>query len=204
MILLPRLRALALTAPITTTEIPEPLESSAPSHHPSPDVAQSTISSTPSYNPSSPTSAPIIGKPDHELYPSELLNHFFELAESEMRKVLGRGERERVVKKYMSEMGEQWKGAGAGLDYVMGLQGQGEDGKSDIELASWVWRNLYASQGIMPGPEIQIEAQGKEVEMLQRLEEVVLFVRKEMERLDKIEDIDVLEGNIGDWGSAKP
>lgn len=121
-----------------------------------------------------------------------------------MRKVLGRGERERVVKKYMSEMGEQWKGAGAGLDYVMGLEG--EDGKADVELASWVWRNLYASQGLTAGPvpDAGAGALDKEVEMVQRLEEVVLFVRKEMKRLDQVEDIDVLEGNIGEWGSAKP
>lgn len=119
-----------------------------------------------------------------------------------MRKVLGRGERERVVKKYMAEMGEQWKGAGAGLDYVMGLD-SAEPGKADVELASWVWRNLYASQGLTAGPEVQRELESKEVEMVQRLEEVVVFVRKEMARLDKVEDADVLDGNIGDWGSPK-
>jgi hypothetical protein len=161
----------------------------------------------------------MLGKPDHDAYPSELLNHFFELAESEMRKVLGRGERERVVKKYMAEMGEQWKGAGAGLDYVMGLDnalsaatgtstagatsagGAGDGG--DVELASWVWRNLYASQGLTAGPGVAQDMGNKEVEMVQRLEEVVRFVRREMARLDGLEDAEVLDAVIGEWGSAK-
>lgn len=125
-----------------------------------------------------------------------------------MRKVLGRGERERVVKKYMDEMGEQWKGAGTGLDYVLGLgqsDVQGDKEKADVELASWVWRNLFASQGLVTGPAVpEVEGDGiREAQMVQRLEEVVRFVRREMARLDRIDDEDVLDANIGEWGSPR-
>jgi cytochrome b pre-mRNA-processing protein 3 len=83
-------------------------------------------------------------------FQSELLNHFFELAESEMRRVLGRGERERVVRKYMDDMGQQWKGAGVGLDAILGM-GAADSG-SDVELAAWVWRNLFQGRSILSVP----------------------------------------------------
>jgi cytochrome b pre-mRNA-processing protein 3 len=85
-----------------------------------------------------------------------------------MRVTLGQGERERVVRNYMKEMGEQWKGAGLGFDYAiavgqdlpeMGLSSSsssssssatgeaGEGGvRGDAELAAWVWRNLFAAR----------------------------------------------------------
>jgi hypothetical protein len=127
------------------------------------------------------------------------------MAESEMRQVLGRGERERVVRKYMDEMGEQWKGAGVGLDYALGLTASeelAEREKADAELASWVWRNLFASRGLTAGPPLpegQAEVDG---DMAEQLEKVVRFVRREMSRLDALSDEDVMNGNIGAWGTA--
>ncbi|KAL1410354.1 Serine carboxypeptidase 3 [Vanrija albida] len=164
--------------------IPEPLDSSAPqqpaSHsHPAPTGIH-------------------LGKAAHETYPTELLSHFFELAESQMRMVLGKGERESVIKKYMEEMGEQWKGASAGLDYVVGLglsEGAEEAASSDVELASWAWRNLFASRGLTAPVE-----GGDELAFVTQLELVVRFVRRELSRLDAVSDEDVLNGNIGDWG----
>ncbi|GMK59064.1 hypothetical protein CspeluHIS016_0700790 [Cutaneotrichosporon spelunceum] len=176
LILVVRLRALRSSRP-DPSPIPEPLEPGKPS------------------NPASAKSGFTIGKPAHETYPTEFLNHFFELAESQMRIVLGKGERERVIRKYMDEMGEQWKGAGLGLDFILGLsisEEEAERALSDPELASWVWRNLFQSKGVNPG-------EGDELAFPPQLEKVVFFVRRELARLDEISDIDVLEGNIGEW-----
>ena len=78
-----------------------------------------------------------------------------------MRVTLGQGERERVVRNYMKEMGEQWKGAGLGFDYAiaigqelpeMGSSSSAVSGevaggvRGDAELAAWVWRNLFAAR----------------------------------------------------------
>jgi cytochrome b pre-mRNA-processing protein 3 len=154
----------------------------------------------------------ILVKPHYDSYPAEFINHFFELAESQMRRVLGRGERERVVTKYMSEMAEQWRGAGVGLDYVLGLQSSSQPADvelADAELASWIWRNLFGSRGLgapAPGlvdPSMADEFGIKEVEMTEQLEQVIRFVRKEMARLDRVSHRDVLDGNIGRWGSVK-
>jgi len=139
-------------------------------------------------------------KPDYEVYVTELLNHFFEMAESQMRVVLGKGERERVVRKYMDEMGTQWKGAGVGLDYVMGLSMSEiaeERAKADEELASWVWRNLFQGKGL--GKDVGME----DAKLAEQLEQVVRFIRKEMARLDQVLDADVCAGNIGKWSMVK-
>ncbi|BEJ12792.1 hypothetical protein CspHIS471_0212520 [Cutaneotrichosporon sp. HIS471] len=177
LILVVRLRALRSSRP-DTSPIPEPLEPGPPTH-----TGPSSSNFT-------------IGKPAHETYPTEFLNHFFELAESQMRIVLGKGERERVIRKYMDEMGEQWKGAGLGLDYILGLSisdDKAERALSDPELASWVWRNLFQSKGVAPG-------EGDELAFPPHLDKVVFFVRRELARLGEISDADVLDGNIGEWG----
>lgn len=153
----------------------------------------------------------ILSTPNHKAYPSELLNHFFELAETQMRRVLGRGERERVIKKYMDEMGQQWKGSGMAVDYAIGLsisEDPVERTRADIELASWLWRNLFDSRGLGAPPLPPVDGEGamsgrvKEVELPTQLMEVVCFMRREMTRLDGISDADVLAGNIGPWGPA--
>lgn len=153
----------------------------------------------PTHTESSPPSKGFsLGRPAHETYPTEFLSHFFELAESQMRIVLGKGERERVIRKYMDEMGEQWKGAGLGLDFILGLSisaDPAEQRLSDAELASWAWRNLFQSKGTTPG-------EGDELAFAFQLDKVVRFVRRELARLDQISDADVLDGNIGQWGAV--
>ncbi|KAK4687615.1 cytochrome b pre-mRNA-processing protein 3, partial [Tremellales sp. Uapishka_1] len=195
LLLLPRLRTLpatSSTSSLPAEAIPEPISSSTPSTTPEPSIS---------------TSTPILSKPLYATYPEELLTHFFEMAESEMRVVLGRGERESKVRKYMDEMGEQWKGAGVGLDYILALgmsEIAEERQRADAELASWVWRNLFASKGVQPiGLESAEKEMENETEFLDQLESVVKFVRKEMERLDRITDEEVLNGNIGQWGLVK-
>ena len=89
-----------------------------------------------------------------QTYQTELLTHFFALAENQMRVTLGQGERERVVRNYMKEMGEQWKGAGIGFDYAISIgqdlpeipKGERSTSGGDAELAAWVWRNLFAAR----------------------------------------------------------
>ncbi len=128
-----------------------------------------------------------------------------------MRRVLGRGERERVIKKYMDEMGQQWKGSGMAVDYSMGLsisEDPVERERTDVELAAWLWRNLFDSRGLggppLPPPEGEGPMSGrvKELELPRQLMEVVCFMRREMTRLDGVSDGDVLSGNIGEWGAA--
>lgn len=183
LVLMPRLRALPASEVLPPHSIPEP------------------ISTTPPQGIETPSSsASILTKPTYEAYPTETLNHFFEMAESQMRVVLGKGERERVVRKYMDEMGEQWKGAGVGLDYVLGLtisEKHEERIKADEELASWVWRNLFQGKGLGK------DGGAEEVDMADQLEKVVRFIRKEMARLDQLEDADVVAGNIGRWSMVK-
>ena len=198
LILTPRLRALPASAPAHSHPIPEHATPDAPTHSPAP----TSSSGMPN----------LLAKPLYDGYISELVNHFFELAESQMRRVLGRGERERIVKKYMGEMGEQWRGAGAGLDYALGLQTSSnpeEFSRSDAELASWLWRNLFAARGLgapAPGlvdPSMRDEFGAKEVELPEQLDLVVKFIRREMERLDRISHQDVIDGNIGTWGAVQ-
>ena len=117
-----------------------------------------------------------------------------------------------MVKKYMEEMGQQWKGSGMAVDYAIGLsmsEDPVERETADLELASWLWRNLFDSRGLGPPPLPPIEGEGtmsgrvKELEMPRQLFEVVLFMRREMARLDGISDEDVLSGNIGMWGPVQ-
>lgn len=185
LILLPRLRSLPAHTTVTSP-VPEPAAPSAPSNTPD----------------SQPIS--ILTKANYEAYPGELLDHFFELAESQMRIVLGQGERERVIQKYMAEMAEQWKGAGAGLDYVLGLslsENPADNARADEELASWVWRNLFQGKGLTATPLPGTTAESSDVDLAEKVERVVRFVRREFSRLDRIPDGDVLGGNIGAWGS---
>ena len=100
-----------------------------------------------------------------------------------------------------------------GLYYVLGLSTSDipeEVGKSDVELASWVWRNLFQARGLVGGTELVSPAgsgpsgeKDLELEMPNQLETVVRFVRREMKRLDEIPDMDVLAGNIGIWGKPR-
>ena len=206
LILTPRIRALPAAAPSHQHPIPEPAVPTPPTLSP----AASTSAPAPASSSPLPTVS-ILSKPNYEAYHSELVNHFFELAESQMRRVLGRGERERVIKKYMGEMAEQWRGAGVGMDYAMGLQHSSnpEDlSRADAELASWIWRNLFGARGLgapAPGlldPSMMEEFGTGEVEMPEQLEQVIRFVRREMSRLDQVSHRDVLDGAIGHWGSV--
>ena len=129
-----------------------------------------------------------------------------------MRRVLGRGERERVVKKYMKEIGEQYRGANVAFDYTLGLgmsYKPEERVNADTEMASWVWRNLFASRGLgPPTPDLVAEDEvdaytATEMVLPEQLDIIVSFIRREMARLDSISDQDVLDGSIGQWGRVR-
>ncbi len=150
-------------------------------------------------------------------YQAELLTHFFDLAENQMRLTLGRGERERNVRKYMQEMGQQWKGASLGFDYAVargqrkvvdGHEGLGaaEDEGGDAEMASWVWRNLFGARGTPISPSAGF-AEGEQhnmedLKLAGQLAQAVQFIRREMHRLDQLSDEQVINGEIGEFGLA--
>lgn len=45
--------------------------------------------------------------------------------------------------------------------------------------------------------------EGKELEMAEQVEVIVRFIRREMARLDKISDRDVIAGNVGMFGKVR-
>jgi cytochrome b pre-mRNA-processing protein 3 len=129
-----------------------------------------------------------------------------------MRVTLGEGERERVVRKYMQEMGEQWKGASVGFDYAIArgqrsvVEGREELGEAegeggDAEMASWIWRNLFAARGAPVGvPSMTEGPDVKDLKLAGQLAKVVAFVRREMYRLDQLTDEQVMSGEVGEFG----
>lgn len=165
-----------------------------------------------------PTATPVA-----QTYQTEILTHFFELAENQMRLTLGEKEHERVVRKYMKEMGEQWKGAGITFDYAIargqtglpasaeGSQLEGNGG--DAELASWIWRNLFAARGcdFVPKPTTTTttaaaapgETAMKELEFAVQLGTIVKWIRRELYRMEGLSDQDVLEGRIGEFSVVR-
>ncbi|KAI5450357.1 Serine carboxypeptidase 3 [Naganishia albida] len=164
-----------------------------------------------------PTATPVA-----QTYQTEILTHFFELAENQMRLTLGEKEHERVVRKYMKEMGEQWKGAGITFDYAIargqtglpasaeGSQLEGNGG--DAELASWTWRNLFSARGcdFVPKPTTTTttaaapgETAMKELEFAVQLGTIVKWIRRELYRMEGLSDQDVLEGRIGEFSVVR-
>jgi cytochrome b pre-mRNA-processing protein 3 len=150
-----------------------------------------------------------------------------------MRLTLGEGERERVVKKYMKEMGEQWKGAGVGFDYAIAIgqelpelsapprapgMDQGDVLGGDSELAAWVWRNLFAARYSDLPTDFTPSAPSSSptdssptdpaspithLKLPTHLSAVVTFIRKELHRLDQLENEDIMQGRIGEFGRVK-
>lgn len=78
-----------------------------------------------------------------EIYQRELLAHFFSLLETRMRRTLGPRTPERLIKKYIQDFGEQYKGCQFSFD--QGIAG------TDHDLAGYVWRNIFAGRGIDKG-----------------------------------------------------
>lgn len=76
-------------------------------------------------------------------YQKELLAHLFSLFETRMRRTLGNATPERMIKQYMRDFGEQYQGVRFGFD--LGLGG------SDVDLASYIWRNIFGGRGIEKG-----------------------------------------------------
>ncbi|CUA78398.1 Protein CBP3, mitochondrial [Rhizoctonia solani] len=133
-----------------------------------------------------------------QTYQAELVNHFFLDIEHRMRAVLGPKVPERIVKGYMNEMRDQWRGGGVAFD--LGII------DTDATLAGMIWRNLFASRGSPPAPkqgETRLVLAGlEEIELPLTLYKFVLHVRREVKRLEGIEDEDVRLGRIGEWGTV--
>ncbi|QRV80593.1 ubiquinol-cytochrome C chaperone domain-containing protein [Ceratobasidium sp. AG-Ba] len=142
-------------------------------------------------------------------YQAELINHFFLDIEHRMRTVLGDKVPERIVKGYMKEMRDQWRGGGVAFD--LGIVG------SDATLAGMIWRNLFASRGAVPvaaspnstssapvseGSRKLVIASAEDAALPPVLYQFVGFVRREMARLEAIPDKDIAYGRIGEWGTV--
>ncbi|KAG9081908.1 Protein cbp3, mitochondrial [Ceratobasidium sp. 370] len=139
-------------------------------------------------------------------YQAEIINHFFLDIEHQMRAVLGPKVPERIVKGYMKEMRDQWRGGGVAFD--LGVVG------SDATLAGMIWRNLFASRGALPStsesqPGSESAGGGKLIigsaenaGLPPILYQFVGYVRREMARLEAIPDKEVAYGRIGEWGTV--
>ncbi|CAE6471449.1 unnamed protein product [Rhizoctonia solani] len=131
-------------------------------------------------------------------YQAELVNHFFLDIEHRMRAVLGPKVPERIVKGYLNEMRDQWRGGGVAFD--LGII------DTDATLAGMIWRNLFASRGAPPpqqdGKEKIVLANAQDIELPSTLYRFVVYVRRELKRLEEISDEDIKLGQIGEWGTV--
>ncbi|WVQ74559.1 hypothetical protein IAR50_004160 [Cryptococcus sp. DSM 104548] len=152
---------------------------------------------------------------NHEYkYREVLLTHFFNIVENEIRLMLGAEiTRDSAIKSRMQEYANWWRESQLTMDYIVGLTAS-EDPKerhiADAELASWVWRFIFGrrgegvnGEGELVYPEGEAMKEGKELEMAEQIETIVKFVRREMARLDKISDRDVIAGNVGFFGPIR-
>lgn len=153
--------------------------------------------------------------PAHEYkYRQTLLTHFFNVVENEIRLMLGvEITRDSAVQTRMKDYANWWREAQLGMDYAIGLtasEDPRERAVADAELASWVWRLIFGrrgegvnGQGELVYPEGEAMKEGKELEMAEQVEAIVRFIRREMARLDKISDRDVIAGNVGMFGKVR-
>ncbi|KZT60556.1 hypothetical protein CALCODRAFT_492352 [Calocera cornea HHB12733] len=144
----------------------------------------------------------------------ELVNHFFQDAEDRMRIILTPRCPERVLRTHLITAREQWMGMTLALDsgLVMG----------DVQLAGAVWRNIFDARGgkeahvpgvvwakqKLPRPEamVALEADTEalhaaELELPRLLFLWVAFARREVKRLEGVEDEKVMVSEIGEWGT---
>ncbi|KAF8753816.1 Ribosomal protein S3 [Rhizoctonia solani] len=129
---------------------------------------------------------------DSRTYQAELINHFFLDIEHRMRAVLGPKVPERIVKGYLNEMRDQWRGGGVAFD--LGII------DTDATLAGMIWRNLFASRD---GKERRVLlASAQDIELPSSLYKFVVHVRRELKRLEGISDEDIKLGHIGEWGTV--
>ncbi|WWC87808.1 uncharacterized protein L201_002700 [Kwoniella dendrophila CBS 6074] len=147
-------------------------------------------------------------------YQQTLLTHFFNIVENEIRLMLGvEITRETETMKRLREYQERGNFARMSLDYVLGLT-KSDDKKdneiSDSELSSFIWRFIFARrgtgknlQGELVYPQNESMKKGKELEMSEQIEQIVKFVRRELQRLDQISDRDVIAGNVGMFGPVR-
>ncbi|KAG8847540.1 Protein cbp3, mitochondrial [Tulasnella sp. 330] len=158
--------------------------------------------------------------PHGKLYIQELINHFFLDAEYRLRAVEGPKCPERIIKNSMIDLRNQWNGTT--ISYDVALM------KGDVELASAVWRNVFAGRGEKAykekdlaeeekaklvearkkdnDPEAFVGALGsrEDVKALEELPGLVVMyvahVRRELKRLEGVSDELILDGEMGRFG----
>ncbi|WRT65616.1 uncharacterized protein IL334_002561 [Kwoniella shivajii] len=147
-------------------------------------------------------------------YQQVLLTHFFNIVENEIRLMLGvEITRETETMKRLREYQERANFARMGFDYVLALTNSEvseERELADSELASWVWRLIFGRRGTgdqlkgeLVYPQGESMKSGKELEMADQIESIVKFIRRELKRLDQINDRDVIAGNVGMFSKVR-
>ncbi|WVN85764.1 uncharacterized protein L203_100915 [Cryptococcus depauperatus CBS 7841] len=198
-----RLRALSNSIPNPLSPIPQQRPPGLPG------------STTPAQPPSWTDRFENLTSTPHEYkYREVLLTHFFNVVENEIRLMLGAEiTRDSAIKRRMQEYANWWREAQLGLDYVLGLtasENPAERAIADAELANWVWRLMFGRRGEGPigeGELVYPEGEGlessKQLEMAEQIETIVRFIRRELVRLSKISDRDVIAGNVGMFGRVR-
>lgn len=158
--------------------------------------------------------------PHGRLYIQELINHFFLDAEYRLRAVEGPKCPERIIKNSMIDLRNQWNGTTISYDVAL-MRG-------DAELASAVWRNIFAGRGEKAYKEKDLSGQEREklvearrkdndpeafvgalgsaedVKVLEELPGLVVMyvahVRRELKRLEGVSDEMILDGEMGRFG----
>lgn len=111
----------------------------------------------------------------------------------------------------MVDLRDQWNGSNASYDVAMVT--------SDAELATAVWRNVFAARGEKAYKEKDLSAEERDKRLAERREQndpeadgapieqipglVYLYVahlRRELQRLEGVPDADVLSGRLGKFG----
>lgn len=150
-------------------------------------------------------------RPYGRLYIQELINHFWLDAEYRLRTVYGPKCPERIIKDQMLDLRDQYNGSTASYDVA--LVG------SDMDLATAIWRNVFAARGEKAYKEQDLPEEERERRIAERQKEndpeadgapfediprllhmYVAHLRRELKRLENLSDKDVLQGALGKWG----
>lgn len=145
------------------------------------------------------------------MYVQETINHFFLDAEYRLRAVYGPKCPERIIKRQMVDLRDQWNGSNAAYDLAV-MTG-------DTELAAAIWRNVFAARGEKAYKEANLpveerdaliekrrkandpEADGAPLEDIPNLVfQFVAHIRREMQRLEGVPDGEVIAGRVGKIG----
>lgn len=139
--------------------------------------------------------------PYGKLYTQELINHFFIDIESKIRNNFNITQ-ERTIKTYLVAYLEMWRGSGVAYDEGL-IRG-------DCELGAAFWRNIFNGRGVqeeIDSGDMEMSPSGRSVRQMEgrhgeemeigipiQLEKLVKYTRKELLRLQDLDDDVVKKG----------